>query len=102
MGAGRRLCSETNRASVLKTYADAVSAAGNMPLALQAETNRAAVARLLASLDALLLCGGGDTHQARRFRTMPVYAVHGGADKVLLEHFFKHRKNDALRAKSAD
>ena len=29
------------------------------------------------------VCGGGDTQQVARFRTVPVYAVHGGADKVV-------------------
>ena len=32
---------------------------------------------------AMPICGGGDSHQAWRFRTMPVYAVHGGADTVV-------------------
>ena len=29
------------------------------------------------------VCGGGDPQQVTRFRTVPVYAVHGGADKVV-------------------
>ena len=36
------MCSETNRVSVKTTYVDAVAAAGNMPLVLPAQTNRAA------------------------------------------------------------
>ena len=64
------MCSETNRASVLKTYTDSVAAAGNTPFVLPAETNRAAVARLLASVDALLLCGGEDV-DPRRYGAIP-------------------------------
>ena len=58
-------CSETNRVSVSTTYAEAVSSAGNMPLVLPAQTNRGAVARMLASVDVLLLCGGEDVDPAR-------------------------------------
>ena len=32
---------------------------------------------------AMPICGGGDPHQTWRFRTMPVYAVHGRADTVV-------------------
>ena len=59
------MCSETNRVSVKTTYVDAVAAAGNMPLVLPAQTNRAAVSRTLASVDMLLLCGGEDVEPCR-------------------------------------
>ena len=59
------MCSETNRVSVKTTYVDAVAAAGNMPLVLPAQTNRAAVAQTLASVDMLLLCGGEDVEPCR-------------------------------------
>ena len=51
------MCMETNRVSVQTAYADAFARAGNTPLVLPAETNRAVVARMLASVDVLLLCG---------------------------------------------
>ena len=53
------MCLETNAVSVQTTYAAAVAAAGNTPLVLPAETDRAVVARMLASVDALR---GGDDH----------------------------------------
>ena len=64
------MCPATNRVSVQTTYVDAVAAAGNVPLVLPAGTNQAAVAQLLASVDALLLCGGEDV-EPRRYGTEP-------------------------------
>ena len=64
------MCSETNAVSVQTTYAAAVAAAGNTPLVLPAETDRAVVARMLASVDALLLCGGEDV-EPRRYGAAP-------------------------------
>ena len=59
------MCSESNRVSVQTAYTEAVSAAGNMPIVLPAQTNRAAVARMLGAVDVLLLCGGEDVDPAR-------------------------------------
>ena len=64
------MCSESNRVSVLPTYADAFARAGNTPLVLPAETNREVVARMLASVDVLLLCGGEDVDPSR-YKTKP-------------------------------
>lgn len=64
------MCMETNRVSILPTYADAFARAGNTPLVLPAETNRAVVARMLASVDVLLLCGGEDVDPSR-YKTKP-------------------------------
>ena len=64
------MCPATNQVSVQTTYVDAVAAAGNTPLVLPAQTNRAAVARTLASVDVLLLCGGEDV-EPRRYGTEP-------------------------------
>ena len=64
------MCMETNRVSILSTYADAFARAGNTPLVLPAETNRAVVARMLASVDVLLLCGGEDVDPSR-YKTKP-------------------------------
>ena len=64
------MCSETNAVSVQTTYAAAVAAAGNTPLVLPAETDRAVVARMLASVDALVLCGGEDV-EPRRYGAEP-------------------------------
>ena len=59
------MCSATNAISVQTTYAAAFARAGNTPLVLPAETNRAVVARMLASVDVLLLCGGEDVEPSR-------------------------------------
>ena len=59
------MCQETNRVLVQTTYTESVSSAGHMPIVLPAQTNRAAVARMLESLDVLLLCGGEDVDPAR-------------------------------------
>ena len=64
------MCMTTNRISVQTTYADAFARAGNTPLVLPAETNRAVVARMLASVDVLLLCGGEDVDPSR-YKTKP-------------------------------
>ncbi len=64
------MCMETNRVSILPTYAAAFARAGNTPFVLPAETNRAVVARMLASVDVLLLCGGEDVDPAR-YKTTP-------------------------------
>lgn len=64
------MCMETNRVSVLPTYASAFARAGNTPLVLPAETNREVVARMLASVDVLLLCGGEDVDPSR-YKTKP-------------------------------
>ena len=64
------MCMESNRVSVLPTYADAFARAGNTPLVLPAETNREVVARMLASVDVLLLCGGEDVDPSR-YKTKP-------------------------------
>jgi len=64
------MCSETNAVSVQTTYAAAIAAAGNTPLVLPAETDRAVVARMLASVDALVLCGGEDV-EPRRYGAKP-------------------------------
>ena len=64
------MCMETNRVSILPTYADAFARAGNTPLVLPAETNREVVARMLASVDVLLLCGGEDVDPSR-YKTKP-------------------------------
>ena len=64
------MCMETNRVSILSTYAEAFARAGNTPLVLPAETNRAVVARMLASVDVLLLCGGEDVDPSR-YKTKP-------------------------------
>ena len=64
------MCIETNRVSILSTYADAFARAGNTPLVLPAETNRDVVARMLASVDVLLLCGGEDVDPSR-YKTKP-------------------------------
>ena len=64
------MCIETNRVSILSTYAEAFARAGNTPLVLPAETNRDVVARMLASVDVLLLCGGEDVDPSR-YKTKP-------------------------------
>ena len=64
------MCMETNRVSILSTYAEAFARAGNTPLVLPAETNRDVVARMLASVDVLLLCGGEDVDPSR-YKTKP-------------------------------
>ena len=64
------MCMATNSVSVLTTYVDAFARAGNTPLVLPAETNRAVVARMLASVDVLLLCGGEDV-EPRRYKAKP-------------------------------
>jgi len=48
-----------------RTYAQAVFAAGGVPLVLPATTNAAEVARLLDRIDVLVLCGGEDVEPAR-------------------------------------
>ena len=66
------MCSATNAISVQTTYAAAFARAGNTPLVLPAETNRAVVARMLASVDVLLLCGGEDVDPSRyKTKTSP-------------------------------
>ena len=64
------MCSATNAISVQTTYAAAFARAGNTPLVLPAETNREVVARMLASVDVLLLCGGEDVDPIR-YKTKP-------------------------------
>ncbi len=64
------MCGTTNSVSVQTTYADAFARAGNTPLVLPAETNREVVARMLASVDMLLLCGGEDVDPSR-YKTKP-------------------------------
>ena len=64
------MCMTTNSISVQATYADAFARAGNTPLVLPAETNRDVVARMLASVDVLLLCGGEDVDPSR-YKTKP-------------------------------
>ena len=64
------MCMATNSVSVQTTYAAAFARAGNTPLVLPAETNRAVVARMLASVDVLLLCGGEDVEPSR-YKTKP-------------------------------
>ena len=64
------MCMETNCVSILPTYAAAFARAGNTPFVLPAETNRAVVARMLASVDVLLLCGGEDVDPSR-YKTKP-------------------------------
>ena len=59
------MCSVSNHVSVQTAYTEAVSMAGNLPIVLPAQTNRAAVARLLETVDVLLLCGGEDIDPAR-------------------------------------
>ena len=59
------MCSESNRVSVVPTYTSAFALSGNTPVVLPAETNRAVVARMLASVDVLLLCGGEDVEPSR-------------------------------------
>ena len=59
------MCSESNRVSVLPTYAAVFALSGNTPLVLPAETNRAVVARMLAAVDVLVLCGGEDVEPSR-------------------------------------
>ena len=63
-------CAETNAVCVKTAYAEAVAAAGNTPLVLPATADRARVARMLAPLDALLLCGGEDV-EPRRYGAAP-------------------------------
>ena len=58
-------CPETNRVSVRTTYTESISCAGHIPFVLPAQTNRAVVARMLESVDVLLLCGGEDVDPAR-------------------------------------
>ena len=64
------MCSTTNAVNVQSTYVAAVAAAGNTPIVLPATTDRALVARMLAPLDALLLCGGEDV-EPRRYGAKP-------------------------------
>ena len=64
------MCMTTNSISVQTTYADAFARAGNTPLVLPAETNREVVARMLAPVDVLLLCGGEDVDPSR-YKTKP-------------------------------
>ena len=64
------MCGTTNSVSVQATYVDAFARAGNTPLVLPAETNREVVARMLASVDVLLLCGGEDVDPSR-YKTKP-------------------------------
>ena len=64
------MCMTTNSVSVQTTYAAAFARAGNTPLVLPAETNREVVARMLASVDVLLLCGGEDVDPSR-YKTKP-------------------------------
>ena len=64
------ICSESNRVSVSPTYPSVFALSGNTPLVLPAETNRAVVARMLASVDVLLLCGGEDVDPSR-YKTKP-------------------------------
>ena len=64
------MCSASNAVSVQTTYTAAVAAAGNTPIVLPAMTDRELVARMLAPLDALLLCGGEDV-EPRRYGAAP-------------------------------
>ena len=64
------MCSVSNCVSVQTTYTEAVSSSGNLPIVLPAQTNRDAVARMLASVDVLLLCGGEDV-EPRRYGATP-------------------------------
>ena len=64
------MCAEKDRVSVLATYTTACTLAGNTPLVLPATTNRAVAARMLASVDVLLLCGGEDV-APRRYKAKP-------------------------------
>ena len=64
------MCSSTNAVNVQATYVAAVAAAGNTPVVLPATTDRELVARMLAPLDALLLCGGEDV-EPRRYGAKP-------------------------------
>lgn len=64
------MCSTSNAVSVQSTYVAAVAAAGNTPIVLPAMTDRELVARMLAPLDALLLCGGEDV-EPRRYGAAP-------------------------------
>lgn len=59
------MCQDANSVSAQTTYTEAVSTAGHKPFVLPAQTNRATVARMLESVDALLLCGGEDVDPAR-------------------------------------
>ena len=64
------MCSTSNAVNVQSTYIAAVAAAGNTPVVLPATTDRELVARMLAPLDALLLCGGEDV-EPRRYGAKP-------------------------------
>ena len=64
------MCSTSNAVNVQATYVAAVAAAGNTPVVLPATFDRELVARMLAPLDALLLCGGEDV-EPRRYGAKP-------------------------------
>ena len=66
-GNGSDVCCRSN-------YARAIFASGGVPLVLPATTNAAEVARLLAQVDALVLCGGEDVEPAR-YKTAPSPAL---------------------------
>jgi len=55
-------------------YVRAIFASGGVPLVLPATTNAAEIARLLAQVDALVLCGGEDVEPAR-YKTAPSPAL---------------------------
>ena len=64
------MCSTSNAVNVQSTYVAAVAAAGNTPVVLPATSDRELVARMLAPLDVLLLCGGEDV-EPRRYGAKP-------------------------------
>ena len=59
------MCPATNRVSVQTTYTESISSAGHLPIVLPSQTNRSAVAKMLETVDVLLLCGGEDVAPAR-------------------------------------
>ena len=63
-------CADTTNVVCRSNYARAIYAAGGVPLVLPATTNAVEIARLLAQVDALVLCGGEDVEPAR-YRTPP-------------------------------
>ena len=73
VGLAERSCDGKN-VVCRSVYARAVYAAGGVPFVLPVTTNAVEVARLLAQVDALVLCGGEDVDPVR-YRTPPSPAL---------------------------